>query len=72
MICICVTFRSWWRWDDCIHLHVVIIAIVCGANDFKIIAAFVAILHLNIDLVNIDIPDAWWKTVLMRIMVAGK
>ena len=71
MICICVTFRSRWRWNNCIHLHVVII-VVCGADDFKIAIIFVAILHLNIDLVNIDIPDAWWKTVLMRIMVAGK
>lgn len=72
MICICMTFRSWWRWDNCIHLHVVFTIAVCGANDFKIIAVFVAILHLNIDLVNIDIPAVGWKTVLMRIMVAGK
>ena len=64
MICICMTFRSWWRWNNCIHLHVVII-IVCGTNDFKIIAILVAILHLSVDLVNTDIPAAWWKTILM-------
>jgi hypothetical protein len=66
-----MTFRSWWRWNHCIHLDVVII-IVCGTNDFKIIAILVAILHLSVDLVNTDIPAAWWKTILVRIMVAGK